>query len=606
MSETSSGGFDRRTLLAFGLMILVWIAFTQFFMPKQRPEERSAASLADTTTAVPPAPAGDTRDRAPDAGTPALAAAAGPAWRLVNELPAEDREIVFEGERFRAVFHTRGAQLRSWKLHGFTDAHKELVDLVTPGSGALQLLVDGPDGTIALDETVFSLEETDAGANGEHVLRFVAEGPLARADGDSAGAVRARVERIYRLDQARYDFGMDVVVAGIPNPRLDQRLVLAWDDGIPNLETQRGLELRAKAAVAQLAAEFVKDGYGGSGFGCQCGSGRASRGGQRTYDGMLRWAGVRGKYFAGIIVPEVQQQATFIAHSDPQVGLVGMRVALPMAHEGESRQRFTVFAGPIDYRVLRELDGRLGTTAARLVEHGGSLIAPISKATHWFLITVKKVVPNYGLVIILLAVVVRILFHPLNAKAMESQRKLQALKPLLDEINAKYKDNPEQRTKKTMELHKQQGVNPLGGCLPLLVQMPVIYALYNVLMNSIELRKAPFAFWVNDLSAPDSVGHVLGVPINILPLLMAVTMFWQQKLTPSDPRQAPMLVLMPLLMVFFFYGLPSGLVLYWTVTNVLALVQQMRMKPITLAVPVDLADTGRKAPLFGAGRKGQE
>jgi YidC/Oxa1 family membrane protein insertase len=606
MSETGSGGFDKRTLLAFGLMILVWIAFTQFFMPKQRPAAPSVASSADTTAAAPAIPANGTRDQASGANAPAVRATAGPAWRLVNELPAVDREVTFEGEHFRAVFAARGAQLLSWTLPGFTDAAKQPVNLVLPGSAALQLLVDGSEGQIGLDQTLFSLEETDLGPSGEHVLRFVAEGPLVRAGEDSAGAVRAHVERIYRLDRARYDFGMDVVVAGIPNPRLDQRLVLAWDDGIPNLETQRGLEMRTKAAVAQLAAEFVKDGYGGgSGLGCQCGSGRASRGGQRTYDGLLRWAGVRGKYFAGLIVPEAPQQATFIAHSDPPAGLVGMRVAMPMAAEGVS-QRFTVFAGPIDYRVLKELDGRLGITATRLVEQGGSLITPISKATHWFLITTKKVVPNYGLVIILLAIVVRAIFHPLNAKAMESQRKLQALKPLLDEINTKYKDNAELRTKKTMELHKQQGVNPLGGCLPLLVQMPVIYALYNVLMNAIELRKAPFALWMNDLSAPDSVGHVFGVPINILPLLMAVTMFWQQKLTPSDPRQAPMLVMMPLLMVFFFYGLPSGLVLYWTVTNVLALVQQMRMKPITLAVPAEGLGTGSKAPLFGARRKGQE
>ena len=109
--------------------------------------------------------------------------------------------------------------------------------------------------------------------------------------------------------------------------------------------------------------------------------------------------------------------------------------------------------------------------------------------------------------------------------------------------------------------------------------MPVIYALYNVLMNAMELRKAPFVLWMRDLSSPDTVAHIGSIPVNILPLLMAATMFWQQKLTPTDPRQASMLYLMPLLMVFFFYGLPSGLVLYWTATNLLAIAQQSLMKP---------------------------
>jgi YidC/Oxa1 family membrane protein insertase len=195
------------------------------------------------------------------------------------------------------------------------------------------------------------------------------------------------------------------------------------------------------------------------------------------------------------------------------------------------------------------------------------------------LILAHSIVPNFGVAIILLAVVLRLVFHPLTIKSLRSQRKLQMLKPELDKLNEQYKDSPELRAKKTMEFHKKHGVSPLSGCLPLLVQMPVIYALYALLMNAIELRKAPFALWINDLAAPDRVGEIASIPIHILPLLMAVTMFWQQKMTPTDPRQAPMLLLMPVLMVFIFYNLPSGLVLYWTVTNLLTMGQQMAMKP---------------------------
>jgi YidC/Oxa1 family membrane protein insertase len=262
-----------------------------------------------------------------------------------------------------------------------------------------------------------------------------------------------------------------------------------------------------------------------------------------------------------------------------------MRLLLPLADEGTTRQGFTVYCGPIDYARLKELDARVQRQVTQVVDFGGKWIAPISKGTQWFLTTVHSVVPNYGIVILLLALFVRVIFHPLTVKSLHSQRKLQMLKPELDRVNAEYKDNAELRTKKIMELHKTHGVNPIGGCLPLLVQMPVIWALYNVLMNSIELRKAPFGLWIRDLAAPDTIGRIGGVPINPLPVLMALTMFWQQKLTPTDPRQAPMLIMMPIMMTFFFYGLPSGLVFYWTVTNLLAIAQQMTMKPLPALVP---------------------
>jgi YidC/Oxa1 family membrane protein insertase len=287
-----------------------------------------------------------------------------------------------------------------------------------------------------------------------------------------------------------------------------------------------------------------------------------------------------------MVIPEEEEPALFVAVSQPDSAQVGMQIVRPLADEGPTQHRYRLYLGPIDSRILKQLDAQVDREVIRLVDYGGKLIAPISKVTHWFLLTVHRVVPNYGLVILVLALVVRVLFHPLTVKSLQSQRKLQELKPELDAINAKYKDNPELRTKKTMELHKRNGVNPLGGCLPLLVQMPVIYALYNVLMNAMELRKAPFVLWIDDLSSPDTVGHLMGIPINVLPLLMAATMFWQQKLTPTDPRQAPMLIMMPLMMVFFFYGLPSGLVLYWTVTNLLAVVQQMRMKPQVVPVAI--------------------
>ncbi|MCK4302864.1 MAG: membrane protein insertase YidC [Candidatus Eisenbacteria sp.] len=601
MQKTDSGGFDKRTLIAFALMILVWVAFTQLMPQQEKPQQASQPQVAGEDAAgtydAEGTPALPAREPAP--GTAHLSGERqlqrGPVG-LINQLPAEPREIRVKGDHYQGVFQTRGATLCSWRLLDYTDAAGQPVELVQDLPGALAVRLEGPEGSIDLSGTVFTVEESweegdtrgtagdGSGAGGGRprirVLRFVAEGVA-----DGAGQPVLRIERVYRIDPTRYDMQMELLVAGISNYRNDHHLVVGWERGIPNLETQHKLEVGSKAAMALLGNELVKDGFGGGqpGCGCGCGGGKADRGGERSYDGMLRWAGVKGKYFCGILIPEEETEATFIAGSNPAKDEIGMRVVLPLAYEGTSHFRFTVYAGPIDYGILKQLDARVERNVTRIVDFGAKLIAPISKAMLWFLTKAYTVIPNYGVGIIVLTILMRLLFHPLNVKALRSQRKMQELKPHLDLINKEHKDNPELRTKKTMELHKKHGINPLGGCLPLLPQMPVFYALWSVLPNAIELRKAPFMLWVNDLASPDTVGQVMGVPINILPILMALTMFWQQRMTPTDPKQAPMLLMMPLIMVFFFYAMPSGLVLYWTVSNVLAIGQQMLMKPVALS-----------------------
>ncbi len=611
---------EKRTLIAFALMILVWILFTQLMpQPERAPREatppgESATQTSDRdaitpTPSEPPLPtAADessalpgarTEDRRGDTG----ARDARPRAELVNVLEADEREVVIEGPLYTAIFSTRGGVIHSWRLNDYTDAIGEPVELVQQMPGALGLRIDGPEGEIDLRHTVFTLEESvdvepapETGSPTElRVLRFIAEVQIGQGS-------PLRVERTYRIDPLRYDIHMDVAVGGVDNQRNDHELVIGWERGIPNLEKQVKLEHGAKGAVAMLAEEMIQYNFGGGRPGCGCGGGPASEGGEREYEGQIRWAGVRGKYFGAILVPQESFAGTFIGQSQPEADAVGMRLAMPLEYSGTSRYRFTLYAGPIDYTILKDLEARLQADVDRLVDFGGKLIAPLSKATYWFMDTVHSVVPNYGLVIIILALAVRLLFHPLNQRAIGSQRKMQALKPLMDEINKKYKDNPEQRTKKTMELYKQQGINPLGGCLPILVQLPVFYGLYNVLMNTIKLRKEPFVLWMQDLATPDKVGEVMGIPIHILPILMALTMFVQQKMTPTDPRQAPLMLMMPLMMVFFFYGLPSGLVLYWTMSNVLALAQQLMMKPPVLVAATPTAEEAPRPKKFGRKR----
>jgi YidC/Oxa1 family membrane protein insertase len=181
---------------------------------------------------------------------------------------------------------------------------------------------------------------------------------------------------------------------------------------------------------------------------------------------------------------------------------------------------------------------------------------------------------NYGIAIVVLATLVRVLLHPLNMMSMKSMRAMQKLQPEMERVREKYKNDPQAMNTAVMALYKEHKVNPAGGCLPMLVQMPLFVALYQVLFNAIELRQAPFVLWMNDLSAPDLLFSVGGFPVRLLPVLMAGSSFLQMKMTPTDPRQASTMYMMNVVMLVFFYNLPSGLVLYWTVMNLLTALQQ--------------------------------
>ncbi|MBI3779569.1 MAG: membrane protein insertase YidC, partial [candidate division NC10 bacterium] len=188
---------------------------------------------------------------------------------------------------------------------------------------------------------------------------------------------------------------------------------------------------------------------------------------------------------------------------------------------------------------------------------------------------------NYGLAIILVTLLQKIVFHPLTAKSLRSMQAMQALQPKLAALQERFKNNPQKKQQETMELYKKYGVNPVGGCLPMLLQIPIFIALYNALSSSVEMWRAPF-LWIKDLSQPDALFTVdlwgsRNYPFNLLALLMGASMFVQQKMTPTagDPRQAKMMLyLMPTMFTFMFWSFPSGLVLYWLVNNLLQIGQQ--------------------------------
>jgi YidC/Oxa1 family membrane protein insertase len=302
----------------------------------------------------------------------------------------------------------------------------------------------------------------------------------------------------------------------------------------------------------------------------------------------VAWAGVQSRYFVAVaaLVQGAARGVSATAEEQPlppgavanpgprdrgvqQVAINTMIVSLPSA--AQPVHRFVLYAGPAELAAM----GRLpGTQLDRVVDLGLNWIRPISALLLRLLNLIEVALRNYGIAIIVLATVLRLLLHPLNMAQMKSMRAMQRLQPRIDALRAKHKTDAQALNAAIMALYAEEKVNPAGGCLPMLIQMPVLIALYQVLFNAIELRQAPFAGWIHDLSAPEVLFTLGFFPVRLLPLLMAASGLLLQRMTPTPPQQAPTAYLMNLFMLYIFYNMPSGLVLYWTVMNVLSALQQ--------------------------------
>jgi YidC/Oxa1 family membrane protein insertase len=280
----------------------------------------------------------------------------------------------------------------------------------------------------------------------------------------------------------------------------------------------------------------------------------------------IKWAAFEEKYFISSLIPDNTQDLKLKLYKCKN-NIVSFRLISPLTGITPNAQQtfsYSLYLGPKDMGHLEKGRGELGRVLSF-----GKYLDPVAKPMLFILKLFYKFIPNYGLAIIILSALIKILFWPLTHKSQKSMKEMQKIQPKIAELKEKYKNNKEELQRRTMELYRTHKVNPLGGCLPILIQLPVFFALYRVLLNSIELRHAPFiSFWINDLSAKD--------PTYISPLLMGASMFIQQKMTPTvgDPAQAKMMLAMPVVFTFLFLNFPSGLVIYWLVTNILSIGQQ--------------------------------
>ena len=315
-----------------------------------------------------------------------------------------------------------------------------------------------------------------------------------------------------------------------------------------------------------------------------------------------RWAAVKNQFFTMLLTPSTN--ASEIAYTQvvltppadwkakqPPQGVSATLKLVPTATTSNLSERyeFTWYAGPKEYERLAALHG--GQEEVMQFGFWSVISVVLLKSMTFF----YGLIPNYGVAIII-TILIKILFWPIQAKSIKSMKAMQKFQPLMNKLREKYKDDAPRLNTEMMKLYKEHKINPFAGCLPMVVQIPVFFALFAMLRSAIELRGASF-LWIQDLSQPDTIAHLLGFPVNPLPIAMGASMIWQMKLTPSggDPKQQQMMMFMPLMMLYFFYSSSSGLVLYWTVQQFLSIGQQWwSMRQADTAAPaVPLTSTGK-------------
>lgn len=294
------------------------------------------------------------------------------------------------------------------------------------------------------------------------------------------------------------------------------------------------------------------------------------------------WVSVKNQFFASILSSDISGSELIIHKVDmpelddgtrPRPGIsvsVGYNIA-PIPAGSTETLEFDFYTGPKEFKRLQAMDNEQD----KVMQFG--FLGTISKFLLSFMYLIHNVVPNWGWSIVIMTICIKLLFSPLTAKASRSQKRMATIQEPMKELKEKYKDNPQKFQKEMLELFRKHQVNPVAGCLPMIIQMPIFIGLFYMLRTASELRHESF-LWVSDLSMPDTLAHVAGLPINLLPLIMGVTMFYQMRLVPvsptADPAQQKIFKFMPFIFLIFLYNYSSGLVLYWTVQNFLTILQQ--------------------------------
>jgi YidC/Oxa1 family membrane protein insertase len=578
--QEGGGGGDRRMLLVFAVTFAVIIIAQLFlFKNKPAPQQQKTASTETTQSSKPgPNAVGPAAEPAPKA--PGKSTAKAPTTAVASKSAATEIETVVENSVYRLVFTNRGAQVKSWVLKKYKDEDGNPLDLVNKEAAKFGL----PLSLYAYDENL---------RNQINSALYVAA---------PSGTITAPGKLTYEYVDGdvtvhkTFQFGSTYVISIETAVTQGGKLVNAYPMWPAGFGDQTTGPLYASAKIDYMANDKVERLAANPGI---FSSARLKISNGNTLRSPFNWAGPQDQFFAAIFLPDNPDAAAMVTFrnsisvpKDPKkpdpnsVNRYDLLGAAVGDVNGITRER--LFVGPKALEVLESVSSNTapgqmnGPDLRNVVDFGFfSIIArPLFLWLKW---THEHMVSNWGAAIIILTVVINLALLPLRITSMKSALKMQKLQPQMKAIQEKYKKYPMRDPKRQemnaeiAELYKREHVNPAGGCIPLVIQMPFLFAFYSMLGNAIELRQAPF-LWLHDLSSPDK--------IFIMPVVIVISTYLVQKMTPNsgmDPKQQQMMTLMmPLMIGFFSYSLPSGLSVYWVVGNIIAIIQQYVMNRSSL------------------------
>ncbi len=527
---------EKRVLLAIVLSFLVLVLYQTLFVKRPTPSTTSP----EVTQKVEKVPSQQAPQKTESQSVPAL-----PQEEVSHPIiESLEKEITVDTSLYRAVWSNKGAVLKSWTLKQYKDENQENLELVSLHSQEI-------------NKYPFALNTDDASFNSQvnqALYKFsspkieLKQGQTSELRFEYADAAGNRVEKIFIFQDGKYSFDVKLNVWKKSQP-IEPSLL--WG---PSLGNPSPTELKKRFGGSQGVAVLTAN--------------KVYRQSEKKFKpesslfNFVNWAAYEDNYFTAVFITAPQQaKASFVKEVKDQSTYFFLSLSYPLK----------AYIGPKEYDSL----SKFGAQCQKLIKFGffGFIAQILLKAIK----SIHSAIPNWGFSIIILTLIIKIIFFPLTYSSTRSMAKMQELQPKIKALRAKYKKAKQDITlrrkmnEEIMRLYKEHGINPAGGCLPMLVQIPIFWGFFRLLVVGIEFRQSPFIFWIKDLSVKD--------PYYVTPILMGITQFISQKLTPTsaDPTQAKMMLIMPVVMTIFFMNFQSGLVLYWLTNNVLQIGQQLIM-----------------------------
>lgn len=570
---------DRNAIIGFVLIAVLFVAWMLYTAPSQEElqqqqqiqQQQELAKQDAEKKAAEPEEAVAPRNQTADSSSGSAGFSRYGQW-FDHLADGTDQTFTVETEKYEVVFSTKGGSIRRWRLKNFTTWNDKPLQLIDWGRKSDYNLVFASSDGHVIDTKDLFFRFTNVPKDGHVVLAdsmtFAFDAVLP-VRGDSVSIIKHYVVR-----SGGYAMDMDIEVVNMASVIANFEYQVTIHSPA---HTERNSVEEASFSETDIMVNSVRETVNADDTEVE----------KASFEGETEWIAVKNKYFVNVLIARdgFLGNGAYVEGKMKPMPNEGQRefyeAGIKVKYRGEPVEisKFTVFIGPQDYQILENqykgLEQILSLGWQFVVRPFSEyLVMPLFHFLHSF-------IPNYGWVIVIFSILIKLLLYPLTKSSMKSMQKMQKLQPIMTELKEKYKDDQQKQNVETMKLYKDYGVNPAGGCLPMVLQMPILFALFSIFRSTIELRHVPFVSWINDLSAPDILITLpfkiplLGMSfISGLALMMAITMFVQQKMSVKDPRQKSMVYMMPVMFWIMFNSFPSGLNLYYFMFNLLSIGQQ--------------------------------